>query len=90
MTTNEALLKDINEKLTDRYDDVVSWRRYMHQHPELSFKEVKTAEYIKEKLLSFGLEVKTILEGMVYWYFRRESIRKDYCLTSRLRCLANP
>ena len=59
MTTNEALLNDINEKLADRYDDVVSWRRYMHQHPELSFKEVKTAEYIKEKLLSFGLEVKT-------------------------------
>ena len=63
MTTNETLIKDINEKLTDRYDDVVSWRRYMHQHPELSFKEVKTAEYIKEKLLSFGLEVKTNIGG---------------------------
>ena len=63
MTTNEALLNEINEKLADRYDDVVSWRRYMHQHPELSFKEAKTAEYIKEKLLSFGLEVKTNIGG---------------------------
>ena len=63
MTTNEALLNDINEKLANRYDEVVSWRRYMHQHPELSFKEVKTAEYIKEKLLSFGLEVKTNIGG---------------------------
>ncbi len=63
MTTNETLIKDINEKLTDRYDNVVSWRRYMHQHPELSFKEAKTAEYIKEKLLSFGLEVKTNIGG---------------------------
>ena len=35
----------------------------MHQHPELSFKEEKTAEYIKEKLLSFGLEVKTNIGG---------------------------
>ncbi len=63
MKTNEALLNDINEKLANRYDEVVSWRRYMHQHPELSFKEVKTAEYIKEKLLSFGLEVKTNIGG---------------------------
>ncbi len=63
MTTNEKLIKDINEKLTDRYDNVVSWRRYIHQHPELSFKEAKTAEYIKEKLLSFGLEVKTNIGG---------------------------
>ena len=59
----DEVLKDINEKLTDRYDEVVSWRRYMHQHPELSFKEAKTAEYIKEKLLSFGLEVKTNIGG---------------------------
>lgn len=63
MTANEALLNDINEKLADRYYEVVSWRRYMHQHPELSFKEAKTAEYIKEKLLSFGLEVKTNIGG---------------------------
>jgi amidohydrolase len=61
MTTN--LLKDINEKLVKHYDEVVSWRRYMHQHPELSFKETKTAEYIKEKLLRFGLEVKTNMGG---------------------------
>ena len=62
MATNEVL-NDINVKLTNRYHDVVSWRRYMHQNPELSFKEVKTAEYIKEKLLSFGLEVKTNIGG---------------------------
>lgn len=63
MAANKALLKEINEKLADRYDKVVSWRRYMHQHPELSFKEEKTAEYIKEKLLSFGLEVQTNIGG---------------------------
>jgi amidohydrolase len=62
MATNE-ILKDINATLEDYYKDVVSWRRFMHQNPELSFKEVKTAEYIKEKLLSFGLEVKTNIGG---------------------------
>jgi amidohydrolase len=63
MATNEILLKDINETLKNYYKDVVSWRRFMHQNPELSFKEVKTAKYIKEKLLSFGLEVKTNIGG---------------------------
>ena len=63
MATNEILLKNINATLEDYYKDVVSWRRFMHQNPELSFKEVKTAEYIKEKLLSFGLEVKTNIGG---------------------------
>lgn len=60
---NEALVHEINEKLEECYQDVVSWRRYMHQYPELSFKEEKTAQYIKEKLLSFGLEVKTNIGG---------------------------
>ena len=63
MTMNEALVHEINEKLEECYQDVVSWRRYMHQYPELSFKEEKTAQYIKEKLLSFGLEVKTNIGG---------------------------
>lgn len=63
MATHEILLKDIEETLKNSYNDVVSWRRFMHQNPELSFKEVKTVEFIQEKLLSFGLEVKTNIGG---------------------------
>nr|WP_281352272.1 M20 family metallopeptidase [Cytobacillus depressus] len=63
MKTSERLINDIFETLTAGYHDVVNWRRHMHQYPELSFKEVKTAQYIKEKLLSFGLEVKTNIGG---------------------------
>ncbi|MCG3421203.1 M20 metallopeptidase family protein [Oceanobacillus jordanicus] len=40
-----------------------NWRRYMHQHPELSFEEVHTAKYIEEKLTEFGLEVKKQIGG---------------------------
>ena len=57
------MLSGIKEKLEENYSEVVSWRRYMHQHPELSFKETKTAQYIKEKLTSFGIEVKTNIGG---------------------------
>ena len=38
---------------------LIEWRRYLHQHPELSNREVKTAEYIAAHLKKLGLEVQT-------------------------------
>lgn len=38
---------------------LVEWRRHLHQHPELSNREVKTAEYIAKHLKALGLEVQT-------------------------------
>jgi amidohydrolase len=38
---------------------VISWRRDIHQHPELSNREVRTAAKIAEHLKSLGIEVKT-------------------------------
>ncbi len=35
------------------------WRRHLHQHPELSNREQKTAEFIATELRSFGLEPRT-------------------------------
>jgi amidohydrolase len=37
---------------------LVEWRRYLHQHPELSNREVGTAAFIAKHLRSLGLEVK--------------------------------
>jgi amidohydrolase len=34
-------------------------RHHLHQHPELSNREVETAKFVAEKLASWGLEVKT-------------------------------
>ena len=39
--------------------DVITWRRHLHQHPELSNREVETAKYVADKLRSFGLEPQT-------------------------------
>lgn len=36
---------------------VAEWRRHIHQYPELSTKEFKTAEFVANKLETFGLEV---------------------------------
>lgn len=38
---------------------VIEWRRHLHEHPELSNREFKTAEYVTAHLQSLGLEVKT-------------------------------
>lgn len=38
---------------------VIEWRRHFHQYPELSNREVKTAEKIAQHLRSLGIEVQT-------------------------------
>jgi amidohydrolase len=39
--------------------DLLTWRRHLHQHPELSNREFETAKYVAERLRSFGLEPQT-------------------------------
>ena len=51
--------KVIGEKATSVLPSVIEWRRYLHQNPELSNREFKTAEYIAAHLISLGLEVQT-------------------------------
>lgn len=36
--------------------DMIGWRRYMHQNPELSFAETQTTEYLEELLRGFGVD----------------------------------
>ncbi len=38
---------------------VIEWRRHLHQYPELSNRETKTAAYIEAHLRKLGLEVRT-------------------------------
>jgi amidohydrolase len=38
---------------------VIEWRRHLHQYPELSNREFKTAKYVEDHLRRLGLEVRT-------------------------------
>lgn len=38
---------------------VVEWRRHIHQYPELSNRETKTAKFVEDHLRKLGLEVRT-------------------------------
>ncbi len=35
-------------------DTVITWRRHLHQHPELSFHEERTAQFVADTLAGFG------------------------------------
>ena len=39
--------------------DVVEWRRHLHEHPELSNREVETAAYVAAHLRELGMNVQT-------------------------------
>ena len=48
------------DKLIDQVEpQVIEWRRYFHEHPELSNREFETSKIIASHLKKLGLEVKT-------------------------------
>lgn len=51
--------KDVLTDIENIEEQVIEWRRYFHQNPELSNREFKTAEKIEQHLRSLGLEVQT-------------------------------
>lgn len=54
------MLKDQVKNLADAFfEEVREYRRHLHQHPELSFKEHETSKYIAEKLAKEGIVFET-------------------------------
>ncbi len=53
----------ISEKLEAIYEEMVEIRRYLHQHPELSFQEVKTPAFIADYHRKLGHDVRTNVGG---------------------------
>lgn len=46
-----------HEDVEDVYDQMVAWRRHLHENPELSFQEVQTARMVGDILAGYGIEV---------------------------------
>lgn len=44
----------ISSQVKDLEEQLLTWRRHMHMHPELSFQEYETSNYIESQLKSFG------------------------------------
>ncbi|MDC1106717.1 M20 family metallopeptidase [Prolixibacteraceae bacterium] len=51
----QNLIHQINELSSSFYEEVVTFRRHFHQHPELSFEEFETSQFIQDKLTEFQI-----------------------------------
>jgi len=43
-----SLFDDLNKKIDEKRERMIEIRRYLHEHPELSFEETETSKYIKD------------------------------------------
>ncbi|MFC2949979.1 M20 family metallopeptidase [Virgibacillus sediminis] len=57
------MLNEIHKSLDQAYEEMVEIRRYLHQYPELSFEETKTAQYIANFYEELGIPYKTNVGG---------------------------
>ena len=53
------LTSEIDAEAAKVLPQVVEWRRYLHQHPELSNREFNTSKMVAEHLRKLGIEVRT-------------------------------
>ncbi|WP_449354104.1 M20 family metallopeptidase [Virgibacillus natechei] len=57
------MLKNIQQSIDNLYPEMVEIRRYLHQHPELSFQETETANYIANFYEKLGIPYQTKVGG---------------------------
>lgn len=56
-------MNDLSERLQSLYPDMVKWRRHLHRHPELSYRESRTSAFVADKLFQWGIEARTGVGG---------------------------
>src|SRR6185436_20762152 len=66
MVNTESIQK-IKSLAHDIRDEIISIRRHLHAHPELSFHETETAKFISQKLSDWGIEHQTNVGGYGIW-----------------------
>lgn len=57
------LLNEWHQEIETVYDQMVAWRRHLHENPELSFEEVNTARMVGDILAGYGIEVQRNVGG---------------------------
>ncbi len=56
-------IEEIKEEARKLQEELVAWRRHLHQYPEVGLDVPKTAAFVAELLREFGLEVRTGVGG---------------------------
>jgi len=53
----DNLKTEINTRISQIEQEVIEWRHYLHENPELSNQEYNTSKFVADKLREFGMEV---------------------------------
>ncbi len=63
------MLRTINQRISEITPQIISWRRHLHRHPELSGQEKETAAMIAEILKNHGIKHQTGVggHGIIAW-----------------------
>ena len=70
------------------FEEIKTYRRHLHQHPELSFKEYNTADFIENKLREMGVEnVQRIVKTGVTFLLEGSSEGKNLALRADIDAL---
>ncbi len=83
---SKQIVKEIAER---NFPQIVTHRRHIHAHPELSFVEINTHKYINETLDNLGITNKTTLAqtGTVALIEGRNPLKKVLCLRADIDAL---
>ncbi|KGR78039.1 M20 metallopeptidase family protein [Ureibacillus manganicus] len=57
------MLTEWLQEVEDVYDQMVAWRRHLHENPELPFEEENTARMVGDILAGYGIEVRRNVGG---------------------------
>ena len=67
------------------FEKMCDYREHLHMHPELSYKEFKTAEFVKQTLKSIGLtDIQSVGgTGVIATIYAKHHSKKDKCIAFR-------
>ena len=77
--SNADLIGTIKALAAAQRDEVIAWRRHLHQHPELSQEEYQTMEFVAARLREMGLEPRTGIGRTGCMALLRGTIEPDSC-----------
>ena len=58
-----SLLELIRKESQTQAPEIIRWRRHLHTHPELSYKEVETARFVADTLRAIGINPQERIAG---------------------------
>ena len=80
----------IRKKAEEGFNDVVRIRRHLHKHPELSFNEIETSRFIKDRLEEYQIDFRPVAGTGIVASITGKKSSSDRCVALRAELDALP